>query len=161
MAMQPEYQAVSSPLGELCARATVDIEKRLSIEKEAQAAADQKREEEHEAEREEERLSAEREAEREAERLAAEQAEMVKLEKVRQLEEDRRSLAAAEQELILKRKLIRDAGRAVIDIGETDGADAGSDGSESATEQVGDILNGFVDNVLTRFVEKDEAGAGI
>ena len=152
MAMQPEYQAVSSPLGELCARATVDIEKRLSIEKEAQAAADQKREEEREAER----LS----AEREAERLAAEQAEMVKLEKVRQLEEDRRSLAAAEQELVLKRKLIRDAERAVIDIGETDGEDAGSDGSESATEQVGDILNGFVDNVLTRFVEKDEAGAG-
>ena len=91
MTAHPDHHASTSALGNICAQAIADIEKRLAGQREADAAAAKKCEEEEKS-----RV--------EQERLAAEQAEREK-----KLAEERSAIAAAEKELALKKKLLEDA----------------------------------------------------
>ena len=96
MTAHPDHHASTSALGNICAQAIADIEKRLAGQREADAAAAKKREEEEKS-----RV--------EQERLAAEQAKREKLEREKKLAEERSAIAAAEKELALKKKLLEDA----------------------------------------------------
>ena len=96
MTAHSDHHASTSALGNICAQAIADIKKRLVGQREANAAAAKKREEEEKS-----RV--------EQERLAAEQAEREKLEREKKLVEERSAIAAAEKELALKKKLLEDA----------------------------------------------------
>ena len=96
MTAHPDHHASTSALGNMCAQAIADIEKRLVGQWEADTAAAKKHEEEEKSQVEQERL-------------AAEQAEREKLEREKKLAEERSAIAAAEKELALKKKLLEDA----------------------------------------------------
>ena len=96
MTAHPDHHNSTSALGNICAQAIADIEKCLAGQREADAAAVKKREEEEKSWVEQEWL-------------AAEQAEREKLEREKKLAEERSVIAAVERELALKKKLLEDA----------------------------------------------------
>ena len=101
MTAHPDHHASTSALGNICAQAIADIEKRLAGQREADTAVVKKREEEEKSPVEQERF-------------AAEQAEREKLEREKKLAEEWSAIAAAEKELALKKKLLEDAVNASV-----------------------------------------------
>ena len=96
MTTHPDHHTSTSALGNICTQAIADIEKFLTGQWEADAAAVKKREEEEKS-----RV--------EQEWLAAEQAETEKLKREKKLAEEWSAIAAVERELALKKKLLEDA----------------------------------------------------
>lgn len=124
MNSQPEHRATYSALAELCAQTIADIERRVQVQKDSDAALARQVEEE-------------KRAMLEQERLAAEEAEKVRQEQYKKLAEERASIAAAEKDLVLKKKQLQDAVRAA---GEDDeGVDGDDDGQSDACESTASV----------------------
>lgn len=106
MNMQPEHGATCTTVGDLCAETISKLETRLGQQRESDAAAARKLEEEEKARLELARVEAERE-------------ENERLERIRKREQDRMEIEAVERELKVRRKALRDADK------EADDADMG------------------------------------
>ena len=94
MNLELNHQSVCSRLGELCAKSIKDIEKALTAQWEADAAAT--------------RLHKEERAKKEKECMAPEQVEKEKVERVRKMEEEHNAIEAATKELTIKRQIFWD-----------------------------------------------------
>ena len=120
MGSQPNHRDVCSALNELCAQTASDVEAQL---------VEQKKLDEAEARR----LAEEEKKREEMTRLLAEQEEKVRLEKVKQMEQDQRDIEAVERELDARKQALRDAQKAA-DIDDDDNNDNDDDDDERDSE---------------------------
>jgi len=107
-------------LNELCAQTASDVEAQL---------VEQKKLDEFEARR----LAEEEKKREEMTRLLAEQEEKVRLEKVKQMEQDQRDIEAVERELDARKQALHDAQKAA-DIDDDDTDDDNNDDNERDSE---------------------------